>query len=208
MLVPGAADDMGTPVVLGLALPTDALEVLLLLLGRVARGEDQVRAFRRPVELGDALLAAGDLARLPAELEVEHPYLGLGLLVVTVPAVRLRPLPLLLLFGEGGGHLYLVLPRGEEGKVAAIGRPARRAVVGRPPRETVRGRGPVGRHDPEVLVAVVVLLAEALDNERDPAAVRRDGHLGDGPQGVVVGETKPLLQVAIPSSLPCRPSRD
>jgi hypothetical protein len=53
-------------------------EVLLVVLGRVPSGDHHPVAFRRPVEVRDALVPVGDLAGVAAPFHVVHPHLRPG----------------------------------------------------------------------------------------------------------------------------------
>ncbi|MDZ7700595.1 MAG: hypothetical protein U5J98_00225 [Halobacteriales archaeon] len=165
----------------GAVLLAQPLEVLGLLVGRVAGGDHDPLAVGRPVELADPLLAVGDLPGVAPALEVEHPELGLrfvalerGSLVLVV--LRWRP---------AEAPLEVRLAGADEAELRAVGAPAGLAGVGGPGQPVGR-LAPVGRDDEQRAAGVVLLAVVLGGDERRALAVRRERQLGRQAE-VVVG---------------------
>ena len=160
------------------------LEVLLVLLGRVAGGDDESLAVGRPVELADPVVAVGELAGVAAATHVERPDLWLrpvadGAAVRVVVFVLVVPLVGAVLDGDA----RVGVAGRDEGEAVAVGRPLGAGGAGGAG-ESVRLGVAVGRRDEQRRVAVVLIAVELADEERHALTVRGDG--GAGRDRVVV----------------------
>ncbi|PSP99343.1 hypothetical protein BRC94_07295 [Halobacteriales archaeon QS_5_70_17] len=169
------------------AVVAPALEVLALLVGRVAGGNHQPLALGAPVVAPDALLAVGDLPDVPAAGQVERPDLRLRLVV----PVRFLPSLVGLIVASvvrltGSDLEFAVALAGrEEGEFRSVGGPPRIARR-RGPGQPVGVVAPVGEDDEQRLAPLVGVGIVLDGGEGDPFAVGRDDHLGDGSQFVEV----------------------
>jgi hypothetical protein len=174
------------------ALSAHPIEVVGLLVGRVARLDHQPVAVGRPVEVGDALVALGDLSRVAAQGEVEQPHLRLRLVVaggrvlVSVLGVAVGLGVLVVLpVPPSDSSLGVAVAGGHEREAVAVRSPRRRGGAGRA-RQAVRLARAVGRDDEQRAHGLVRALVVLGGGEGDAVAGGGNGDLADLRQ-VVVG---------------------
>ncbi len=166
----------------GLALPPFFLLGLVVRIG-IVNCQRQTLAVRRPGEVADAALDAGQLERLAAR-PVEQPYLRAVLLVLVL--------------------LVVIAARREEGKVAAIGAPLGRRFVLRAGRE-LHLLCAIPADHPEIRIALVLLDIGGRHHIGHPLAVGRELRVAneallglivenDGALGLRVGRKRPAHQ--------------